>query len=53
MFSYSFGYALQESVVWSGRKSDMAPNLDKSTKKSGIFFRAKRVLGIDPNYDRR
>ena len=24
--------------VWSSRKSDMAPSLEKSTKKSGIFY---------------
>ena len=39
-------------------KSNVAPNLEKSTKKSGIFFfiiffRDKRVLGLDPNYDQR
>ena len=45
-----------QNWVWSNRKSNMAPNLEKSTKKSEIFFfvivfRAKRLLGLDPMID--
>ena len=35
----------------------MAPNFEKTTKKWGIFFhnffRTKRVLGLDSDYDQR
>ena len=58
MFPYSFGYALQESVV----KIEFGPVGNPISRqipgKSGIFFfiiffRAKRVLGLDPNDDQR
>ena len=62
MFPYSFGCALQESVV----KIKFGPlgnsiwrqDWRKVLKNQEffffiIFFRAKRVLGLDSNYDER
>ena len=62
MFPYSFGYALQESVV----KIEFGPVGDPIWRQSWrkvpknreffffiIFFRTERVLGLDCNYDQR
>ena len=60
MFPYSFWYALQESVV----KIEFGPVIQYGAKFEEkyqkirnfffiIFFQAKGVLGLDPNYDQR
>ena len=62
MLPYNFGYAFQESVV----KIEFGPignsiwrQIWRKVPKNRelfffiIFFRAKRILGLDPNYDQR
>ena len=60
MFPYSYGYAFQESVVkieFYPGENPIWHQIWKKVPKIGIFFifffRAKRVLGLDPNYDQR
>ena len=62
MFPYSFWYALQESVVkieFGPVGNPMWRQIWRKVRKNRelfffiIFFRAKRVLGLDPNYDQR
>ena len=43
MFPYSFGYALQEYVV----------QIEFGPVGNPMFFRAKRLVGLDSNYDQR
>ena len=62
MFPYSFGYALQEHVV----KIEFGPvgnptwrQIWRKVQKNREFFffhnffRVRRILGLDPNYDQR
>ena len=61
MFPYSFGFALQESVVkieFVPQEIQYGAKFGEKYQKIGnfffiIFFRDKRVLGLNSNYNQR